>query len=69
MFLNPWYGSQQGGGVASQQQHGGISGLNLQQQEQEPSHLLQTLLERLQSRLRPGWTPHITREGRVYYCK
>ncbi|XP_047475447.1 uncharacterized protein LOC125029539 isoform X5 [Penaeus chinensis] len=68
MFLNPWYGSQQGGGVASQQQHGGISGLNLQQQEQEPSHLLQTLLERLQSRLRPGWTPHITRDGRVYYC-
>lgn len=67
MFLNPWYGSQHGGGGLNSSQQGGISGLSIQQ-EQERAHLLLKLLDRLQGRLRPGWTVHCTREGRLYYC-
>ena len=32
-------------------------------------HVLQTLLDNLQMKLRPGWTVHCTTDGRYFYCK
>ena len=36
---------------------------------QNPPANLQTNITNIQSSLKPGWTVHITPEGRLYYCK
>ena len=60
MFLNPWYGgAQEGVGVGVQQL----------QQHQTALQLLQPILDKIQQQLRTGWTVHINRDGRFYYCK
>ncbi|PSN34129.1 hypothetical protein C0J52_26618 [Blattella germanica] len=37
--------------------------------EQAASLTTSTKLEDLQQSLKPGWTVHITQDGRLYYCK
>ena len=37
--------------------------------QNNPTNLQQLQLTNLQSSLKPGWTVHITPEGRLYYCK
>jgi hypothetical protein len=59
MFTNPWYGNASS--VAAVQ--------NGESARWEEIPEVKKYLERLQQKLKPGWTVQVNKDGRLYYCK